>query len=65
MLVGDQDRVQHFRVFVDKGEPGEDVALAQTSVNQDARFFGADESGVSRAAAGENADFNYDKPPFF
>jgi len=63
MLMCDQDRVQHFRIFVDAGEAGQDVALAETGVNQNARFFGADEGGVSRAAAGENANFNYDAPP--
>jgi hypothetical protein len=65
MLVRDQDGVEHFGVFVDQGEPGESVALAEAGVNQDARFFGADEGGVSRTAAGEDADLNYDAPPFF
>jgi hypothetical protein len=64
MLVRDQDRVQQFWVFVDRGEPGENVAFAETGVDEDARFFGADEGGISRAAAGENADFNDGVPPF-
>ena len=63
MLVRDQDRVQLFRVFLDRGQAGKNVALAETGVDEDARFFGADESGISRTAAGENADLNYDKPP--
>jgi hypothetical protein len=63
MLVRDQDGVQHFGVFVDQGEPRESFALAEAGVNQDARFFGADEGGVSRTAAGEDADFDYGVPP--
>jgi hypothetical protein len=60
MLVRDQDRVQLFGSSSISGEPGENVALAEAGVDQDARFFGADEGGVSRAAAGENADLDYD-----
>jgi hypothetical protein len=64
MLVRDEDRVQLFGIFLDGGQAGENVALAQARVDEDARFFGADESGISRTAAGENADFNYDAPPY-
>jgi len=63
MLVRDQDRVQLFGVFLDGGQSGQNVALAEAGVDQDARFFGTDESGISRTAAGENADLNYDAPP--
>jgi hypothetical protein len=63
MLVRDQDRVQLFRIFLDRGQAGQNVAPAETGVDEDARFFGADESGISRTAAGENADLNYDAPP--
>jgi hypothetical protein len=63
MLVRDQDRVQLFGVFLDRGQPGQNVAPAEAGVDEDARFFGADEGGVSRTAAGENADLNYDNPP--
>jgi hypothetical protein len=63
MLVRDQDRVQLFGVFLDRGQAGQNVAPAQSGVDEDARFFGADESGISRTAAGENADLNYDAPP--
>jgi hypothetical protein len=64
MLVRDQDGVQLFGVFANQGKPGENVAFTETGVDEDARSFGADEGGISRAAAGENADFDYDKPPF-
>jgi hypothetical protein len=63
MLMRDQDRVQLFGIFVDGGEPGENVAFAKAGVDQDARSFGADESRISRTAAGENADLDYDGPP--
>ena len=60
----DQDGVQLLSVLVNGREAGKNVALAEASVDEDARFFGADEGGISRAAAGENADFDYDEPPF-
>jgi hypothetical protein len=63
MFMRDEDRVQLFGVFTDRGQAGENVALAQAGVDQNARFFGADESGVSRATAGEDADLNYERPP--
>jgi hypothetical protein len=63
MLVRDQDGVQLFGVFLDGGQAGQNVASAEPRVDEDARFFGANESGISRAATGENADLNYDNPP--
>ena len=63
MLVRDQDGVELFGIFFDGGEAGQNVAPAQAGVDKDARFFGADESGISRAAAGENANFNDGAPP--
>jgi hypothetical protein len=63
MLVRDEDGVQFFGVFVDGGQAGQDVAPAEAGIDQDARFFGADEGGISRAAGGEDADLDYDKPP--
>ena len=63
MLVRDQDGIQLFGVFIDQCQPGQNVAPAQPGVDKDARFFGTDESGISRATAGQNADLNYDKPP--
>ena len=63
MFVRDQDRVQLLGVFVNSRQPGDHVAFAQPGVHQDARFFGTDEGGVSRTAAGENADLDYDAPP--
>jgi hypothetical protein len=63
MLVRDQDGVQLFGVFADSGQPGQNVALAQPGVDEDTCFFGTNESGISRATAGEDADLNYDRPP--
>jgi hypothetical protein len=51
VLVGDEDGVQAFRLFPDRGQPSQDVALAQACVYEDARSLGADEGGVSRTAA--------------
>jgi hypothetical protein len=56
MLVRDQNRIQLFGVLADRGQPRQNVAPAQTGIDEEARFFGADEGGISRAAAGENAD---------
>jgi hypothetical protein len=44
MLVCDEDGVESFGVFVDGGEAGEDVALGEAGVDEEARFFGADKS---------------------
>jgi hypothetical protein len=63
MLVRDEDGVQLFGVFVNGGEASQDVALAEAGIDEDASLFGADEGGISRAAGGEDADFDYDKPP--
>jgi hypothetical protein len=56
----DEDGVQIFGVLTNGREPGENVALAETGVDKDACFFCSDEGGISRAATGENADFDYD-----
>jgi hypothetical protein len=64
MLVRDQDRIQLFGVFIDEGQAGQNVAPAQPGVDEDARFFGADKGGIAGTAAGENANLNYDGPPF-
>ena len=63
MLVRNQDGVQLFRFFADGGEPRQDIAFAETGVDKNARFFGSNESGVSGAATGEDANLNYDAPP--
>src|SRR5579862_3796590 len=63
MLVRDQDRVELFGVFLDGSQAGQNVAFAEAGVDKDARFFGTDESGISRAAAGENANSNDGVPP--
>ncbi len=63
MLMRDEDGIQLFGVFLNGGEAGQNVALAEAGIDEDARFFGADESGISRAAGGEDADLDYDAPP--
>jgi hypothetical protein len=63
MLMRNKDCIQLFGVFLNQGKAGQDVAPAEAGINQDARFFGADESGISRAAGGEDADLDYDEPP--
>jgi hypothetical protein len=63
MLVRDQNGVQLFGIFFDGGKAGQNVAPAQAGVDKDTRFFGAEEGGISRAAAGEDANFDYDAPP--
>jgi len=63
MLMCDEDGVQIFGVLANGREPSENVALAEAGVDKDACFFCADEGGISRAAAGENAGFDYGDPP--
>jgi hypothetical protein len=63
MLVCDQNGVELFCVLANRAEPGKNVALAETGVDKDTRFFGSDEGRVSRAAAGENANVNDGVPP--
>jgi hypothetical protein len=63
MFVRYQDGVKLFGLFADSRQTRNNIALAQAGVDEDSRFFGTDESGVSRAAAGEDADLDYDNPP--
>lgn len=58
-----QDGVEIFRLLLDGRHARQDVAFAQAGVHENGGALGADEGGVSRAAAGKDTNLDDDAPP--
>lgn len=63
VFVADEDGVNRIERFTDGIEAGLGFALAQTGIDENARAAGGDESAISRTAAGQNTDFDDERPP--
>ena len=62
MFVRDQDGVDVFEVFADRGQAFAELLHAEPGVDQDARIFGGQQRGVARTAARQHTEL-YDGPP--
>jgi hypothetical protein len=58
VFVSDQNRIDRSQIFADRSKPLDDLAPADTGIDQNARAVSSDKYGVSGTAAGEDANFD-------
>jgi hypothetical protein len=58
MFVRDQDGVEVVLALADPLQPCRDLLAAQPGVDKETSAFSGNESGIARAAAGQNADLD-------